>query len=193
MNNKNYFINPFARVQEKTLLTIGLICFVIGLFIAYEMKMQLQILRISPEENIRLDQVLFHHASIVVLLTAFFFGLGKIINPKTRFIDILNTVLIALIPIYLSFFQNWNHFLSRNLNRTLEHLKSDQLQSYVPSIGFFMVIIIGLLFFIYYIYLLFIGFKTATHAKKGWHFVLFFVVLLLVDVISSYFFNSVAP
>ncbi len=188
---KNVLLNPFAKIEDKKLLTLGLIAYIIGIFIAFSMKIELQILRINPLSTIDLPKILLNHSVITICLSLAFFGIGKIINKKTRFIDILNTVFIAFIPYYISLFQNINGYLTNETGKVMDALRQGTILNLTPSFLFIMVTLVGLLFFIYYIYLLFIGFKTATHSKKIWHYVLFFATLVVIDLIVSMIINSI--
>ncbi len=183
--------NPFALVEDKKLFLVGISTFIVGIFLAYYFQLQQQILRLNISETPNLKQVIIWHVIIVASLTIVYLILGKIINKKTRFIDILNTVLIALIPIYITFFQNFNNFLTEETSKMLNALKDGSIYSQSPPILFIFVGLAGLVFFIYYIYLLFIGFKTATNSKKIWHYTLFFVLLIITDILTSGLINSI--
>lgn len=183
--------NPFASLTDKQIVSIGIASFIIGIFIAYQLQIQIQILRINPLEILTLLQVAIGHVIILTSLTVPFFILGKIINNKTRFIDILSTVLIALIPLYVSLFQNINGFLTNETLKIENAIKDGTIYTQTPPILLVFVGLIGLAFFIYYIYLLFMGFKTATNSKKVWHYLLFFVVLIIVDILTSGLINSI--
>ena len=183
--------NPFALVEDKKLFLVGISTFIVGIFLAYYFQLQQQILRLNISETPNLKQVIIWHVIIVASLTIIYLILGKIINKKTRFIDILNTVLIALIPIYITFFQNFNNFLTEETSKMLNALKDGSIYSQSPPILFIFVGLAGLVFFIYYIYLLFIGFKTATNSKKIWHYTLFFVLLIITDILTSSLINSI--
>lgn len=183
--------NPFALVEDKKLFLVGISTFILGILLAYYFQLQQQILRLNISETPNLKQVIIWHVIIVVSLTIVFLILGKTINKKTRFIDILNTVLIALIPIYITFFQNFNNFLTEETSKMLNALKDGSIYTQSPPILFIFVGLAGLVFFIYYIYLLFIGFKTATNSKKIWHYTLFFVLLIIADILTSGLINLI--
>lgn len=183
--------NPFAIIEDKKLLFFGIFSFIIGIFLAYYFQLQRQILRLNILETPTITQVIIWHFIIVASLAIIFFTLGKIINRKTRFLDILNTVLISLIPIYISFFQNFNNFLTVQTTQMLDAIKDGSIYIQSPPVLFILVGFIGLFLFIYYIYLLFIGFKTATNAKKTSHYVLFFVLLIITDILTSGLINSI--
>lgn len=190
MKKIKIFTNPFAVIQDRTLLTIGLLTFVTGIIAAYSMHIEMQILRVNPLSTLTFNKVLFNHTTIVIVLTLSFFGIGKIINKKTRFIDILNTVFIALIPLYISLFQNIDSFLLKETQNIEKAIKDGSIYTESPPFLFILVGLIGLGFFVYYIYLLFTGFKTATNAKKIWHYVLFFVTLIVADILTSSLIHS---
>lgn len=183
--------NPFALVEDKKLFLVGISTFILGILLAYYFQLQQQILRLNISETPNLKQVIIWHVIIVVSLTIVFLILGKTINKKTRFIDILNTVLIALIPIYITFFQNFNNFLTEETSKMLNALKDGSIYTQSPPILFIFLGLAGLVFFIYYIYLLFIGFKTATNSKKIWHYTLFFVLLIIADILTSGLINLI--
>lgn len=183
--------NPFALVEDKKLFLVGISTFILGILLAYYFQLQQQILRLNISETPNLKQVIIWHVIIVASLTIVFLILGKTINKKTRFIDILNTVLIALIPIYITFFQNFNNFLTEETSKMLNALKDGSIYTQSPPILFIFVGLAGLVFFIYYIYLLFIGFKTATNSKKIWHYTLFFVLLIIADILTSGLINLI--
>lgn len=182
--------NPFSLISEKKLLLIALISMFAGVFLCYFLQIQMQILRINPIKAPTFLQALLTNCIIVFSLTIGFYGLGKFINKKTRLIDIFNAVTIALIPAYISLFQNLNGFLTIETNKIQSAIKQGTITSLSTPFVFIIVTLIGLFFFIYYIYLLFTGFKTATNAKKAWHYVLFFTLLILIDFLTSGLINS---
>ncbi len=190
MKKIKIFTNPFAVIQDRTLLIMGVITFITGIFVAYSMHIEMQILRVNPLSTLTFNKILFNHTSIVGMLTLTLLGIGKIINKKTRFIDILNTVFIALIPLYISLFQNIDGFLLKETQHIENAIKDGSIYTQSPPFMFILVGLMGLCMFVYYIYLLFIGFKTATNAKKIWHYVLFFTTLIITDILTSFLIHS---
>lgn len=187
----NILLNPFAILSDKKQTIIGITALIIGICIAHFMNINIQILRIDPTDEVSFTKAILNQVIVVVFLTVALFGIGKIINKKTRVIDILNSVLIALISLYITFLQNIGNYLTDETNKTLEALKNGDIYNLSTSFLFYVIILLGLLFFVYYIYLLFIGFKTATNAKKAWHYVLFFTTLIIIDLITSIVINSI--
>ncbi len=182
--------NPFASLNERTLLIFGLSSFLVGVLLAHAVQLQIQILRINPLKEVSLLQVTLGHLTIVVVLSLVFYFLGKLINIKTRFLDILNTVLIALVPIYLLSLENINNYLRHQTTETLERIKTGGILTEPPYL-LLLTSILSLVVLGYFVYLLFTGFKTATNAKKTWHFITFFVLLLLADFLCSGLINSI--
>ena len=184
-------LNPFAVLSDKKQTIIGIISLILGILIAHFMDINIQILRIDPTEKVSLLKSFLNLCVCISFLSLAFFGIGKIINKKTRFIDIINTVLLAFIPVYLSLFQNINNFLTNEINQIVEAIANGDIYNMSPPILLLIVGLLGFAFFIYYIYLLFIGFKTATNAKKAWHYVLFFATLIIIDLLTSIIINSI--
>lgn len=186
-----YIKNPFEISSDKSLTTIGIILFIIGIILAYFFQIQLQILRVNPLVKLTITDIIIGHLIIMLALTIVYFILGKIINRKTRLLDILNTVLISIAPLYLIFFQNINGYLYNEVYQIEEAIKSGGILNIKTSFFSVIISIIGILITIYFIYLLFVGFKTATNAKKIWQYVLFFTLLLIADFICSGLINSI--
>lgn len=106
MNWKIIF-NPFEKVSEKILLTFGITLTILGSFtgfyfgVIYDGYLDVHVYAVTFLES------LLHNTTNLLSMFICFFILGKILNSKTRIIDVLNTVLIARIPLYtLGIFAN---------------------------------------------------------------------------------------
>lgn len=183
--------NPFEISSDKCLTTTGIILFIIGITLAYFFQIQLQILRVNPLVKLTITDIIIGHLIILSALTIVYFILGKVINRKTRLLDILNTVLISLAPLYLIFFENINGYMYEEIHQMEEAIKSGGILNIKTSIFSVIISVISISITIYFIYLLFIGFKTATNAKKIWHYVLFFAILFITDLLCSGLINSI--
>jgi|SRR5690606_18822667 len=183
--------NPFSVIDEKKLFIAGVVSTIVGIFISYIVQIQMQILRLNTLDTPTITQVIFGNLIIISSLTIVFCILGKIINKKTRIIDILNVVTIALVPLYISLFQNINGFLTAETTKIENAVKDGTIYNQSLPLLLICITLIGLCFFVYYIYLLFIGFKTATNAKKAWQYALFFILLIAVDLLTSGLINSI--
>lgn len=187
----NFLLNPFAILSDQKQKIIAIISIIIGTLLSYFLHVNVQVLRINPLTDLSFIQVVIDQTIVISLLTLSFFGIGKIINKKTRIIDIFYGICIAFIPIYISLFQNLNEFLTNETNKIIEAIENGNIYNMSPPILLIIIGLLGTVFFMYYIYLLFIGFKTATHAKKAWHYVLFFATLIIIDIITSTLINLI--
>lgn len=183
-------LNPFKWSQERTLLIVGLTALALSVFVSHFCHVEFQILRINPLNKVTVWKALFNQVVIVSVLSLFFFIAGKIVNGKTRFIDIFNTVIVGFIPFYILGLQNINHFQTREINALEQAVQDGGIYSYLPSPLFIILAIVSLVFIVYYIYLFVIGFRTATHSKRVGHYVTFVLALIIADLAASYIINS---
>lgn len=189
MTLKNYIIKPFENVQERTLLVIGLIA---GLATcSLQLLTHTRTIAILKQAAIKsaptLIQTLSDFAITTVLMTLALFILGKIINRKTRLIDILNTVLIARISLDISVLFDINGYLSDFSLLLIDNIANPDTLFKSNPLGFIYLIVVSfvsilcLIIFGYYIYQ---GFKTATHLKKVSMIIVFILTILGVDLLT---------
>lgn len=180
-------INPFAKYSENKLLSIGIIanlllialCFVLNTLLAGNLK-------IVYLNKIDLNSALFSNGIIVAITTIGIYILGQVINKKTRFIDILNTVLISRCVLVLFPLLNINNLfyvLSERIKNTLIVANTAKILSsdlYVLLLLCVPIIIALIWFFI----LLFNGFKIATNAKGSKVVAQFAGTLIIIEIIT---------
>lgn len=191
MNWKIIF-NPFAKFSEISLLIFGLVITLVGSWIgAYFGVIYDGVLDVHVSEISFLESLKFNFINVVSVFI-FLFGLGKLVNPKSRLIDILNTVLISRIPIYIigiliNFFQlkNFSENVTKG-NLDLENLPFDTADLVLLMIF----TLISFAFLAYKITLLVFGFKTATNAKKWHHWLFFAIAILLAEILSKFLISS---
>src|SRR5699024_53776 len=129
-----------------------------------------------------LDNLIILGCLFLFLLTA-----GKIINAKTRAIDILATGLIGNAPFYIMALSNINGMLAKSTDDLIPLLSHPELSVPVQSIIILSVIgIFGILIPIWVILLLYNGFKTAANAKSTKAVVLF-IAALVATLITTLF------
>src|SRR5690606_32363125 len=138
-------LNPFAIISDKKQSLIGFISLIIGIMLIYNFQIQIDIFGIHLSENQSFKNATLRQLFIITVLTITLFIIGKIINKKTRLIDILNTVLLAFIPLYLSAFQNTNNYMLLQTNNIIKAIQNSQFHEIKPSvlfifIGFFLII-----------------------------------------------------
>ena len=183
--NKILF-NPFEKFTEVQLFVLGALFTIGGSLLGYLF-------------NSRYDGVLDQHITPVITLaqpfidnainTAALFVLlcivGFIINKKTRLIDILNTALIARSPFYLLSFGNIGGFMNEleskiNPNNPLD-IKFTPTD--IAVLGVFSIFAIA--FLIWFVVLLYNGFKTATNLKLTPHKIAFAFAIILAEALSK--------
>lgn len=182
-------LNPFEKYSEKQLLIFGILFLLIGSFLGYQFNALFDsILHISFPDNISFINHLLQNIALTLILTVFLFALGNYFNSKTRFIDILNSSLIARVPFYLTTLVNINDASSTISNKLLESL-NDLKNITISTQDYFVLFLTSILSLVGIIWLsilLWNGFKTATNAKTTKQIVLFILVILIANFASSY-------
>lgn len=186
MNWKTLF-SPFEKFDEKILLAAGIIIFVINIFSCYFAdSVNDSIFHYSlSEENPNIWDIaktnsLSYISAIIVL-----FILGKILNGKTRPIDIINTVLISQVPLVVILPVSGLPFYKaamKSISENMPHPENIHFQNIaIVSIWGFATLI----FLIYSVVLYYNGFRIATNIKKWQHIVLFAFISLVWTVVSQ--------
>lgn len=191
MTLKNYVIKPFENVQEKTLLLIGLSAGVVNCYLStLTYSRSIAILKQATiNKNPSLLQTLGDYVITSLIMAIALFLLGRVINKRTRFIDIINTVLIARSGLDISVVFDINGYMSSIVNQLLKNPQNPELllQSDPWAMIYLIIVslvsILMLVLFGYYIYQ---GFKTATHLKKTSMIIVFVITILAVDTLTRY-------
>lgn len=186
---KNYILKPFENVQDKTLLAIGILTGVVisCLQLLTHMRSIAILKQVALKSAPTLVQTLSDFAITTIVMTLALFVFGKIINKKTRLIDILNTVLIARICLDISVLFDINGYLSDFSLQLIDNIANPEIlfksnpQGFVYFIITSFASILCLVGFGYYIYQ---GFKLATHLKKKYMIIVFVLIILLVDTLT---------
>lgn len=191
MNWKTLF-NPFEKYSEKTLLVSGIIATILGSFLAYLMNVRFDgILDMHIVENVQWNEPLIDNLLNIVTIFVLFFAFGKIINPKTRAIDILNVSLICRIPIYLVSITNIGGYLEKSTQNMLDKIDFENLNNTPQFEVSDMVITLAssgvmILLLIYMIILFWKGFQTVTNSKGVRNIILFIVLFIVAEILSKY-------
>jgi hypothetical protein len=169
--------NPFEKYSETRLLIVGLLLTIAGSFLAYAFSTRLDgVLHASPMAGVTFIQPFIDNFIITLSLFGVLYAFGVFINKKTRLIDILNTVLISHSTMYLTLFGNWGGFIE---NISPAKVPSGTELLLLMVFGLFTIALL-----VWFIALLYNGFKTATNLKTVWQKVAFGVLILVADVIS---------
>ena len=132
--------------------------------------------------------------NIINVLTVFavLIILGKLINSKTRIIDILNISMIYRIPIYLSSTLISIPLLKNIGDKVLansahpENIEFEVLE----LVALLAISSVLILFIVYAIVLLTNGFKNATNLKNRFHYILFALALIVAEIVSKIIINN---
>ncbi|MBU2998071.1 hypothetical protein KO500_16640 [Cellulophaga baltica] len=188
---KTILFNPIKKYQENKLLIIGIIATLLGSCLAYVFNARFDgIIDIHFVESINFWQPLLDNLINISLLSILLFFLGIYINKKTRFIDILNSSLISRIPLCFVPIFNTGTTIEKINTTLLNTLTTDKIPdlSSIP-VSFFIILtifsLVSILILIWSIALLHNGYKVATNAKEIKHIVLFFMCVIVAEIISK--------
>jgi hypothetical protein len=184
--NKILF-NPFEKFSEKIILVYGIGANLIGLLFAFYFNVKFTgFLKVNYLDSIVLISVLLQTFLIISVFSVLLFFVGKIINTKTRLIDIFITVLIARIPFYFMTFFNFKDLIFQHINRLKILVQTNKISGDLifdsPVIILFY--IVSILVVVWAIVLLYKGFRTATNAKESKHIFYFIIGFLVSEIIT---------
>lgn len=179
-------INPFEKFTEVQLLVSGLALAVGGSLLGHLFNMQFDgVMDVHPYPGITLARSFTDNAINTLSLFLLLFVLGLVINKKTRFIDVLNIALIARSPFYLLALGNANDFFIRLETHAMAGNKLSMHFSAAEIAMLLVFSIFTIAFLVWFVVLLYNGFKTATNLKLTWHKVAFGFAVLLAEVLSK--------
>lgn len=190
--NWKYLFNPFLKFPERNLLIAGFLSVIAGSLIGKYFSVTYDgIFDAHSSSTTFLDSLMENAINILVVFVLLLI-LGKIINPKTRLIDILNISMFYRIPIYISstlvtlpLFDNITNQVLENKDH-LENIKFDIIELFsILSVSSILII-----FLIYSIVLLVNGFKTTTNLKKWQYYIYFTIFLIIAEILSKFLINN---
>lgn len=188
---KKLLFNPFENTSESKLLLSGLALTVIGSYLAYLFNGRYDgVIDLHFIGDVSLQQPFIDNLINIICLCGMLFLTGKLINKKTRIIDILNPVLIARVPFYVLTFTNFNNYISDITQSMLEKIdlknmptNMDIAPSSILALTLFSLLaIVGIIWFVI---LLYNGFKIATNSKTVAHKLYFALSILAAEIISG--------
>lgn len=176
---------PFEYIAGQAALIIGLLISFqsigLGMWkgIRFDGILDVHLGAIRPWYHYTLDQVI--NIGVLVLL---FLILGKILKVSARFIDVAGTIMMARIPVFilglivLGLPLDEMKSLEQNISTTVDFV---QEHAFLFTVGG----LVGVIFFVYYIQLLWQAFKTCFNKTDAKSIVLFIAGLLLAELISK--------
>jgi hypothetical protein len=172
---------------DKKILIVSIIINLIGILLCFQFNMKfIGFLKLDFVSYISLLTAALQIVIIISSLAIVLFILGKIINSKTRFVDILNNCMVGIIPFFLLTVFNVNNFIYNDLEKLKSIILNQQLEKLqITSLPILLLFsLFTILILIWSIVILYQGFKTATNLKQTKNKVYFAIALLLADVIS---------
>lgn len=188
---KKLLFNPFETTSETKLLTFGVLLTAIGSYLAYLFNGRYDgVIDLHFTGNVSLAQPFLDNLINIVCLTAVLFFVGRLINKKTRLIDILAPVMIARVPFYLLTFTNINNLISDITESLLKNvdLKNMPVNLDIAPSSILLLTLFSLLAIVcivWFVILLYNGFKIATNSKTSLHKVYFALSILAAEIISG--------
>ncbi len=184
-----FLFNPFERYSEKVLMIVGVLFTLTGSYLAIVFKSRFDgVLDFHFVSEVLPRQPLIDNLINIFCLTILLFAVGKYLNNATRQIDILAAVIVARIPYYFLPILNTNDMMTtvtKNLMKSVSHPGVYQIPD-LTNLLLMLFSLIIILALVWYIYLLYKGFKVAVNAKGVKATMLFFVTLLVAEVVSKY-------
>lgn len=184
---KRTLLRPLEKYNEMPLLLFGIIMTALGSFAASLLNARFSgVIDMNITKHVKPVQPFLDNAANTLALFIFLFALGKYINSKTRAIDILNSILIARIPFYLLPLFNIGSLFSSIETKVnpANPYAIDFTAGEMVLLFFFAIIAITCL--VWFVMLLYNGFKVASNSKTTTHKSLFALAVVLAWAFSKY-------
>lgn len=184
-------INPFTRLGGWKAFFIGLAILLITTAVGYFYEVApIGLLYIGLVEDPQLSTILICQLLVLAVFMAVTYIVALVSTKNVRFQDILGVTTLSQSPILLLVLGTLP--IKGIVEAAINFMKDgdstalNQLQS-VGSYVFILCVAIALVaILIWYILILYNGFRTLTDLKGGKSIFIFIVVLILCDVLSSY-------
>lgn len=185
---RTLLFNPFEKYSDKILIIFGLLFTLIGGGLGFVFNTRFDgVLDLHFVKNVSIYNLLLDISIDIVTLTICLFVIGKLINNKTRLIDIFSATMIARIPFYFITFFNVNNKAYTISERILTLAKSNQINTLEALDIFYLMLMTFAIItsLIWSMILLFNGFKTAVNAKETKHTLFFIGTLIFAEILSK--------
>ncbi|MBI1183212.1 hypothetical protein GC194_02990 [bacterium] len=181
-------INPFEKLNERLLLLIGIASIAFGSATGALMQFRFDgILDMHTPGEATIMQTFFDNLIDISCLVICLFIAARGINEKTRPIDLLNTSMVARLPLYLAPLFDFTHASTRLLKLT-EAGDYENIMHEINALDIVSLIVFALFsiwFLVWYVALLYNGYKVACNAKSGKAVAYFILALLAAEIISK--------
>ncbi|WP_270089378.1 hypothetical protein [Sphingobacterium sp. SYP-B4668] len=193
MKVSKIFLKPFDDFSERTLLIVGLLFYILGSLFAYFYDIKYNgFINIRFGDGGPLYRPFVNNLVNTVLPTIVLYLFAKLIYTKTRFIDVLNTILIARIVIYFTSVLVVLDKSKATTQKITEAVANGDVQlETVPKSDIFLAVFVGLLslfVLIYYFYILIQGMKVAMNNRKILINGAIVIIFLVLDLVVQFYF-----
>lgn len=183
---KKLLFNPFATQPDNKLLWAGLFSVIGGSLLGWFFNARFDgVLDLHFVPETTWWQPFADNAINVFSAVALLFIAGKIVNRKTRITDLLSVVLVARTPLYLYTLANINNYTYNATNVLLQ--AKDNIYALSPTllITQFISSLVVLALIVWYMALLYNGYKVATNLKKGSQVAGYIATVLIAEILSK--------
>lgn len=186
---KKLLFNPFEKYDGRPILALGLAATLIGSFLGFIFNARFDgVIDMHFTDKVAFAEPFSDNVFNIAFLFIALYVVGRSINNKTRPIDILGTVMLARLPFYFDTLTNINGYMTA-FGEKIMNLGSDitninPMEILLPTL--LSLITIPLL--VWYIALLYNGFKTATNLKTTTQKVWFAVALIVAEILAKILF-----
>lgn len=178
--------NPFLKFDDKTLLFAGFlsvtVVFMIAYYFGYQTDSLFHFRFIKPEDSVL--KIILETLIIYALNIAVFFIFGRIINKRTRLIDIINPIFISQFTVIFLLFLSEIPLIKNAQKQILDSVKNESYE--IEPVTLLIITVnsfISLAISAYGLAILYNGFKTATNLKN-WRHIVIFVILLITMMLT---------
>lgn len=179
-------INPYTKFTDNKLLLFGFIATFIGIILGnyfnvrYDGAIDLHFVGQTNLKTTGLDLIID-----IGVITLFLFIFGKIINKKTRILDVFIGCLIARFPFYLLTMCNFNNRFYTISQKLITKGNTNTLTSNDAAV-LLVVSFLVILSLIWFFVLSYNGFKIATNLKNKLHIIYYIIAIFISEIISKY-------
>lgn len=185
---KELLFKPFERYSGFPLLLTGLLTTAVGILFSYLFNTRFDgALDVHLVSKTTLFTSISDAVVVIVVVAILLYLATLLVNTKTRFIDILGTVLIARIPMYVLPLFHTGKWIDGLQTALATALKTGDLDGLSP-LSIFMLIAFALFsmaFAVWSVALLYNGYKVASNAKGSKPILLFILALVLAEIITK--------
>lgn len=184
-------VNPFTRIGGWRAFFIGLVIILLTTVVGYlGSTTPIGLLSIRPMDDVSIGTVFMCQLSVLAVLVVVVYITALITTRHVRFQDALGItalaqaptlLLIAVGPIVKPIADAAVEFVKNGSSDALNQLQHTGSYLFIMVIGLVLAAVLA-----WYVVVLYNGFKTLTDLKGAKSIIIFIVLIILCDVLSSY-------